>query len=69
VMDGEVFFRVCPWTDVEKIQQAYCEKQNIASQQHAFLLYGQRWLLGKTVAWHGIVDGDVVDCLCQQTGC
>ena len=67
--DGnQVYFRIKPTTQMQKLMTAYCERlgQNVNSVR--FLHDGDRISAEKTATELGIRNGDVIDAMIQQVG-
>lgn len=65
---GGISFKLKPTTPFRKMFDAYCERYQININNIRFLFDGNRLAETQTMQSVGMVDGDVIDAVVQQTG-
>ena len=65
---GEVFFKVKRTTRLEKVMNAFCERQGKVVGTSRFVFEGTKLLKDQTPADHDMEDGDIIDVFEEQLG-
>ena len=65
---GETFFKCKMTTPLQKLMNAFCEKQGIAVASIRFLFDGMRIRGDQTPKALDMEDGDVIDVMVEQQG-
>jgi len=67
--DGnEIFFKCKQTTPLQKLMNAFCNRQGVSMQSVRFLFDGQRLREQQTPAELDMEDGDVIDVMVEQMG-
>jgi len=67
--DGnEIFFKCKMTTPLQKLMQAFCNRQGVALNSVRFLFDGQRLSANQTPQELEMEDGDVIDVMVEQQG-
>mmetsp|Transcript_26318 Transcript_26318/g.61406 ORF Transcript_26318/g.61406 Transcript_26318/m.61406 type:complete len:94 (+) Transcript_26318:84-365(+) len=67
--DGnEIFFKCKQTTQLQKLMNAFCNRQGVAMSSVRFLFDGQRLRETQTPAELDMEDGDVIDVMVEQMG-
>lgn len=67
--DGEeVFFKIKSTTQLKKLMDAYCQRQNLSSANVRFLFDGERLHEGQTPKELNMESGDEIDVVIEQVG-
>lgn len=68
--DGnELFFKMKQTTPLQKLMQAWCNRQGVAMKGVRFLFDGQRFSPNQTPAELEMEEGDMIDVKIEQQGC
>jgi hypothetical protein len=66
--ENEVFFKIKATTRLGKVFDSYCERQEVDRRSVRFLLDGVRIQDNDTPETLDIEDGDIIQCVLEQTG-
>ena len=67
--DGnEIFFKCKMTTPLQKLMQAFCNRQGVRMNSVRFLFDGQRISANQTPSELEMEDGDVIDVMVEQLG-
>ncbi|GFR40533.1 hypothetical protein Agub_g1105 [Astrephomene gubernaculifera] len=65
---GRVEFKVKPGTRFYKMIEAFARVRGVAKDHYRFVFDGHKLDPNDTVAEAGLMDGDIIDAFCEQTG-
>lgn len=65
---GEIAFRINPKTNVSKLINVYSKKMDISESSFRMIFDGKRLNPSQSFESVGIMDGDCIDIMPQQTG-
>lgn len=69
MQDGnEIFFKCKPTTPLQKLMNAFCQRQGVNTASVRFLFDGTRLLPTQTPQDLGMEDGDAIDAMIEQKG-